>query len=380
VPAFGPPVAFAADAVCAPATKEISPGVVYEQVCRMSPEGQPWSIHILRVSRKAQISIRAVASRNQLGEMSRELPTAMAKQERERGRKVLAVTNGDFDFTRPESHMGVSLGLSVIDGRIWTGDESNRPVLAFTKKGEPVIGIPALHIEARVGQKRIPVFAINKPMGGGESRWMFTGQFRSRVPVSGSFRSLVATPVSHAGPLPLHKTITVRLAETQNGVSEVHVPSGGLVIVNPSGDRSDLSRAKAGDRIKIQIDASVEGKQIRDAIGGFPILVRNGNRSMEGEIADGLRQRHPRTAVCYNRDSVIFTVVDGRQPSLNVGMTLEELADLMVGLGCDVAMNTDGGGSSVMAIQNETGSLAIVNSPSDGKERGRGNLWLVEGN
>lgn len=60
-------------------------------------------------------------------------------------------------------------------------------------------------------------------------------------------------------------------------------------------------------------------------------------------------------------------------------MTLEELADLMIGLGCQVAMNTDGGGSSVMAIKKDSSSeFQIVNLPSDGKERGRGNAWVIE--
>jgi hypothetical protein len=83
-------------------------------------------------------------------------------------------------------------------------------------------------------------------------------------------------------------------------------------------------------------------------------------------------------------------------------MTLEELADLMLSLGCTVAMNTDGGGSSVMAValppelaqhftttapssvgagpappSSSSASLQIVNSPSDGAERGRGNAWVV---
>jgi len=87
--------------------------------------------------------------------------------------------------------------------------------------------------------------------------------------------------------------------------------------------------------------------------------------------------------VCYNEQNYIFVVVDGRQPKLSVGMTLEELADFMVSLGCTEAMNTDGGGSAEMAAsvpqKNSPGAskFEIVNSPSDGPERGRPNAWII---
>jgi exopolysaccharide biosynthesis protein len=41
-------------------------------------------------------------------------------------------------------------------------------------------------------------------------------------------------------------------------------------------------------------------------------------------------------------------------------MTIEELAKLMVELGCVEAMNLDGGGSTTMVIRNK-----VINSPSD---------------
>jgi hypothetical protein len=152
---------------------------------------------------------------------------------------------------------------------------------------------------------------------------------------------------------------------------------------------ASLALLKPGTKVKLQIRVTLAGRRgVRDVIGGFPIIVRDGRREIVGQPTEYLSQRHPRTAVCYNRKDIIFVVVDGRQPQLSVGMTLEELGDLMVSLGCTVAMNTDGGGSSVMAIaasQSDTRTggaqhavpLRIVNSPSDGQERGRGNAWVI---
>ena len=58
-----------------------------------------------------------------------------------------------------------------------------------------------------------------------------------------------------------------------------------------------------------------------------------------------------------------MVVVDGRSNN-SAGLTLTELATYMLRLGAREAVNFDGGGSSVMAINGQ-----VVNKPSDGRER-----------
>jgi len=56
-----------------------------------------------------------------------------------------------------------------------------------------------------------------------------------------------------------------------------------------------------------------------------------------------------------------------------VGMTIRELAELMVSLGCFQAMNFDGGGSTTLTVGD-----SVVNSPSDAKgERAVANALMV---
>jgi hypothetical protein len=61
---------------------------------------------------------------------------------------------------------------------------------------------------------------------------------------------------------------------------------------------------------------------------------------------------------------LLLVVVDGRQSGYSAGMTLRELADLMVSLGAREAVNLDGGGSSEMFLNG-----LVANRPSDGAER-----------
>lgn len=64
------------------------------------------------------------------------------------------------------------------------------------------------------------------------------------------------------------------------------------------------------------------------------------------------KTRAPRTAIGVTKTGdVLLVVVDGRADlAHSTGMTLAELADLMIELGCKDAMNLDGGGSSIMYV------------------------------
>lgn len=101
-------------------------------------------------------------------------------------------------------------------------------------------------------------------------------------------------------------------------------------------------------------------------IGGAPILVKNSTPSItyNEEImwgsGVGLSNRDPRTAVGFTNDNkIIFIVADGRQTQ-SEGVSLVELADIMISLGCVEALNLDGGGSSQMAVKG-----AFINTPSE---------------
>ena len=92
--------------------------------------------------------------------------------------------------------------------------------------------------------------------------------------------------------------------------------------------------------------------------------------------------RHPRTAAGVTADghTLILLTVDGRQPAHSVGVTLPELADLMLELGAAEAVNLDGGGSTSFYLRRADGSV-VTNQPSAGKWRPVANhlgLWISE--
>ena len=93
------------------------------------------------------------------------------------------------------------------------------------------------------------------------------------------------------------------------------------------------------------------------AIGGSPVLIKNGkiNITYNEELisVDNFKKR-PRTAIGYLKNKTICIIVVEGDNSINQGLTLPELAQLMHKIGCYEAINLDGGGSSNLLINQQT--------------------------
>ena len=94
-----------------------------------------------------------------------------------------------------------------------------------------------------------------------------------------------------------------------------------------------------------------------------PGLIDNGNIlvSVNDEV-DKAMKNNPRTAIGKISDNhYVFVVSDGRT-SGSTGLTLYELATFMKSLGCEMAYNLDGGGSSTMYFNGK-----VINNPTSGR-------------
>jgi hypothetical protein len=106
-----------------------------------------------------------------------------------------------------------------------------------------------------------------------------------------------------------------------------------------------------------------------NAMAGYPSLVE-GSVAL-AEVYDGQEvwsgtdwSDHPRTALGVATDgTVMLLTVDGRT-SAGDGITTPSLADLMLDLGAEDAINLDGGGSTTMWVEN-CWLNGVVNFPSD---------------
>lgn len=130
--------------------------------------------------------------------------------------------------------------------------------------------------------------------------------------------------------------------------------------VGPSESVDFIGFTKSGNLIAGSYDKT-ELKDM-DAMWGVtfgPPLIVNGKKMItDGDGGWGIG---PRTAIGQKKDgTVIFLVIDGRQPGYSTGATLRDVQDILYEEGCVIAANLDGGSSSTLYYNGK-----VVNKPAD---------------
>lgn len=91
-----------------------------------------------------------------------------------------------------------------------------------------------------------------------------------------------------------------------------------------------------------------------------PALVQDGAAC--DTSSSRIKVKNPRSAIgYYSPGHYSFIVVDGRQNGYSTGMTLDELANTFVSLGCVTAYNLDGGATAMMVFDG-----AVISQPTNG--------------
>jgi Phosphodiester glycosidase len=117
----------------------------------------------------------------------------------------------------------------------------------------------------------------------------------------------------------------------------LHVQGGEARIAR----RNKLPATPVGDLLQAGPMLVAGGAKTFDPVAdteGF----RAGAHQFDPDITDG---RHPRAALGLVDGRIVAVATDGRSYR-DSGLTLDELAELMVALGCEDALNLDGGGST----------------------------------
>jgi hypothetical protein len=120
--------------------------------------------------------------------------------------------------------------------------------------------------------------------------------------------------------------------------------------------------------------------KMQTAIGGGPVLVQNGNiqitNNEERKFAGkAIEDKHPRTAIGYTADQkLIILVVQGRFTGMAEGATLTQEAFILKELGCQEAMNLDGGGSSCLLVNGKE----TITPSEKGQQRPVPAVFMIE--
>lgn len=335
---------------------QLLPGVTYETGVQFTPHG-PVSLHIVRGPRPVALyRLRPVLSNDSV--VLRETLSAM--QRRQSTQATSVGVNGDY-FSLTD---GRPSGILLHDGVLATPPNSSRSSAGITLDGLlDVRKVRFLGTWRGTGQRRALNFLNKAPGTNGIS--LFTTDWGPTTPrIQGSV-AVVLAPFTSATPNADHAVPVTTVSTT----GPVAIAPGTAVLVARGAAAAKLqAEAQPGTTVTLRLILQPDWSIVADAIGGGPVLVRDGApvyRSNEAFTTSQLVPRGPRSAVGQRADGgVLLVTTDGRQPGYSVGMTNFELAQTLQRLGAVRGMALDGGGSSTLAFEG-----TVLNSPSEGKER-----------
>ena len=335
-------------------------------------------------------------------DVARFLPAFPASRLVQSSSNILAATNAGYFLNFPEEYDdGVSalhqpLGGHMVKGRLLSPPWIARPGFIGFSDGtivESIYGPEEIELLIDgLAPLRLHQGNFSTPVHG--SVWRFFDQAEFPAPQGGA--ALFFTGTTLVGVEPARAKVTP--------------PRGGVIVVLEGAHAEAVLGPNGGRRVSLRLSPR-NGGTPEWMISAGPFLVRNSvavpsdhmlAEPNAGEFRpmgpaptrfpfDVNKTRAPRTGIGRTSNGGMkIVVVDGRRSGEHsCGVTLEGLANLMAWVGCDSAINLDGGGSSVMAIEGadqedrlrENLPYCVVNIPSDdgGKERIVPIFVVVEG-
>ena len=338
------------------ATTQLLPGVTYESSVQFTPHG-PVAMHVVRgplpvglYRLQPALSNGKVLGNETVSSMQRRLST----------QATTVGVNADFYASKK----GGPSGIFMRDGVLVSAPNANRSSAGITLDGLLDVRRVRLFGTWRgLGQRR----AINvlNERSGENGISLFTPDWGATTPRAPGSLSVILAPFDAATP---NADIFARVVDSRESPS-VPIAPGTAVLVARGAAKQKLSvEAPLGTTVAVRLILQPGWETVGDAVGGGPVLVRDGApvfRSNEAFTTQQLAPRHPRSAVGQTADGrIILVAVDGRAPGYSMGMTTFELAQAMSRLGAVRAMALDGGGSTTLAFDG-----TVLNRPSDGRER-----------
>jgi hypothetical protein len=337
------------------------------------PRG-PWSIHVVRVPRGENPyevrTVHAAGRATGLSSLSRQLRTIKPNL----GTPIAAI-NGDF-YRRDGGFAGDPRGLQIVEGELISAPTGSASFW-IDALGQPhATNTASLLAVTWPNGKRMPMGLNGSRRSAGAE--LYTPALGPTTGTSGG-REFVLEAIDQNQWLPLRpgRVYRARVREVNQDGNTAIGRDTVVLSVGPSAARG-LPAIEVGTELSFSTETRPSLRGVKTAISGGPVLVLQGKRQrmVEEEDSDSYRfssmlERHPRSAVGWNDEWFFLVQVDGRHRT-SVGMTLNELAAFMVQLGCQGALNLDGGGSSTLWYDG-----AVRNRPCDGRERPVANSLVV---
>ena len=350
-------------AVAAAQPRPLMPGVTYEREVRFTRHG-PVVLHVINAPRPTgAYALEPVLSNNAV--VARERLTAMQRRLASTGR--VAGVNGDF--YRPD---GTPLGIFLQNGLLHRSPVGSRSSLGIDPQGRLTVARVEFFGSFTAAGPRRPLNRVNQAPGAGGIS-LFTPAWGPTTPPSAD--TVEATIVPFGAPA-LNTDLSGRVVDLVQGGGRT-IPRNGAILVARGATAGRLAaEARVGTTVTVRLQLNPDWSGMRHAIGGGPVLVRDGRpvfRAGEEFSTLQLFTRDARSAVAQRADGrILLVTVDGGRLGYSTGMTNFELAQTLVRLGAVTGYALAGGGAATMAADGR-----LLNRPTGGEQELSNALMVV---
>ena len=313
--------------------------------------------------------------------LGKETVRSIAKRRTQRGdRNVVVAVNGGFGVLGDmRGYGGVLENLHIQDGELITQPTDTDACFGVTESGEFLSTSVQMKANIQIGTHTLEIGCINQRRLDGCKVTLYTPRLGESTHTNrrrGKEVILSGLPL----PLTLNYVHPYQVKTVSNNGNSTIPKDGAILWINAQEKDPSISQLNPGASGKLTVTLSPpEWNQVCHAVGGRLRLLKNGKinqmlvdkhlenkkRHAPGKRSQELNLSHePRTALGYNADTLFLVVADGRQPKYSTGLTLYELASILIELGATEAINLDGGSSSTFVVNDE-----VINQPSGQQER-----------
>lgn len=331
----------------------------------------PYDIHVMIIDLKNPgLKLETVMAQDKC--WGREVVSAMANRH-----SAQAAMSGDFcSLTN-----GIPQGITIRNDEIYISPKY-RTAIGFTESFSSVVGMwtdrwnwYAKVIDQQNNEHDIVMMNLDC-----NQDWLclYTDKYGATTPGSSLSNNVVEVVV---GP----DSLVSEIRQNQSGIS---IPTGYYVLTGREQSATWLmNNITVGERLTLDLITTPDWKNLWQAISGGPRIVQNGQYyadpiatfpggedftlSYKNSYYNTLQPRAS-AGITINGDTLILAVVDGRQPTHSIGMTLQELANLLIEFGAYDGLQFDSGGSATFFFDG-----SVRNQPSDGQERAIANSFCV---
>ncbi|HPH72448.1 MAG TPA: phosphodiester glycosidase family protein, partial [Paludibacteraceae bacterium] len=368
----------------------IGPGVTYT---KLSLPDYPLSAYLMTVNLANQYNkVETFQAQNRVG--STEAMTNAYQRLSSSRHNSLGSVNGNFWIVsgqgQPTELLGVSHSGSALDGQLltdpnnWNRGRTSDPELLKQEIGFAVIDevrkawICDMGFDGKVlvGSQSFKISEVNRNrVTPGANEIVLFNQYLGKATRTSTAGTEVVVKLAGGQTWGVSKNVQCTVVSKNNTGGTV-IAAGQAVLSGHGTGKTFLDNISVGQTITLNLGVytleSGERPTVRQMVTGNAYVLRNGELTIRNTNEAYNSQLYPRTGIGASADGKkLFLIVIDKKGS-SVGANTTTMCNILKAYGAYNVTSMDGGGSAQMMIGG-----AIVNNPSDGKERPVANGWMV---